>query len=251
MSLELSYEDFLQVKNVTNQDYNWYIGRGSPKHVGSPLQNPHHMRSEKDRWQVCDDFEDYFDKMIAKNDPTIMQELYSIMDYLRAGIKINLGCYCAPRRCHGDHIRKKVLYMLQDAPKTPRYRFSKHTGYECSTLGDKRFSALVATMLDGRTIEMHYQCDVKGYQPGGTDWKLGKGKPPVDKAFKTPEVLYCEYIRLWRDWSYRNEDLMEELRDAAEANDCTLRDSFMTSKVNQARALAQLLSERWPQGPQE
>ena len=49
-------------------------------------------------------------------------------------------------------------------------------GYEVSSKGDKRFSALYARMLDGRTIEEHYQCDVKGYDVGGTNWKLGKGK---------------------------------------------------------------------------
>lgn len=66
-------------------------------------------------------------------------------------------------------------------------------GYEVSTAGDKRFSALVAR-IDGRTIEAHYQCDVKGYAPGSSDWKLGKGKPPLDPSVDT----YGAYLQLWK-----------------------------------------------------
>ena len=57
------------------------------------------------------------------------------------------------------------------------FTYARYGGYECSSHGDKRFSALFAKLADGRTIEMHYQCDVKGYQPGGIgtmrDWMSG------------------------------------------------------------------------------
>lgn len=43
------------------------------------------------------------------------------------------------------------------------YTWSKNDGYECSSAGDFRFSAFYAIMPDGRSIEQHYQCDVKGY----------------------------------------------------------------------------------------
>ena len=59
------------------------------------------------------------------------------------------------------------------------FTWNRYGGYECSSKGDSRFSAFNAIMPDGRTIEQHYQCGVKGYQPGGTNWKLGKGKPPL------------------------------------------------------------------------
>jgi hypothetical protein len=42
-------------------------------------------------------------------------------------------------------------------------------GYEVSTVGDKRFSALVAKLKDGRTIEEAYQLDVKGFRQLGND----------------------------------------------------------------------------------
>jgi len=115
-------------------------------------------------------------------------------------------------------------------------------GYEVSTLGDKRFSALVATMPDGRTIEQWYQCDIKGYNLGGRNWRLGKGKPPL--IGWTKEQLYDMYLSLWRLWAIHNSNLMIELKQHAEANHNHLKDTFAKAgSVNQARALAQILNE--------
>lgn len=111
-------------------------------------------------------------------------------------------------------------------------------GYECSSKGDKRFSALFARMPDGRTLEMHYQCDVKGYQPGGTDWRLGKGKPPLDQT----KDLYAEYFKLWCIWANNNEQLVLELAEHAKKNGYVLTDMFATTPINQARALADILN---------
>jgi hypothetical protein len=117
-----------------------------------------------------------------------------------------------------------------------RFRWTRFGGYECSSQGDRRFSAFNAFMPDGRTIEMHYQCDVKGYQPGGTNWNLGKGKPPLD-----PDTnLWAEYLALWVDWALRNPELIEELRYNAVAG--VLSDRYATTNVNQAAALAWILN---------
>lgn len=124
------------------------------------------------------------------------------------------------------------------------FKWSRRGGYEVSTLGDKRFSAFNATMPDGRTIEQHYQCDVKGYDIGGTNWRLGKGKPPV--VDKTKEQLWQEYLSLWRAWSVNNLPLLRELYLNVINNSCynlTLSDSFANTDINQARALSVVLNE--------
>lgn len=118
------------------------------------------------------------------------------------------------------------------------FTYARHhsDGYELSTRGDSRFSALVARMPDGRTIEAHYQCDVKGYNPGGRNWQAGKGKPslrPVDQ--------WVEYLALWQRWARENPGLIEDLRVKAAGR--VLTDRFATSQVNQARALAHILNE--------
>lgn len=51
--------------------------------------------------------------------------------------------------------------------------------YEVSTQGDRRFSAFVARLRDGRTIEEAYQLDIKGYRSFSDDVKYGKGKLPL------------------------------------------------------------------------
>jgi len=116
----------------------------------------------------------------------------------------------------------------------------KGDGYECSSAGDKRFSAFFAKMPDGRTIEQHYQCDVKGYQPGGIDWKLGKGRKPVDPSIDS----WSQYLILWTVWAMKNVDLMFELKELVLAAPYhgVLQDQFANGPVNQARALAEILN---------
>lgn len=98
---------------------------------------------------------------------------------------------------------------------------------------------MFATLADGRTIEAHYQCDVKGHAPGSTDWKLGKGKPPLDRT----KDMWVEYKKLWTEWALLNPDLMRILAEESKWFDCLLSDKFASSPISQARALAELLNE--------
>lgn len=120
--------------------------------------------------------------------------------------------------------------------------YTRYGGYECSSAGDTRFSAFYAMMPDGRSIEHHYQCDVKGYDPGGTNWKLAKGKPP-----KNPNVdLWREYKKLWDIWAENNPDLIEDLaRIVIETNQYVLSDQFANTDISQARALADILNDKY------
>ena len=124
--------------------------------------------------------------------------------------------------------------MLTDKP----VKWARKGGYECSSKGDVRFSAFFARMPDGRTIEEHYQCDVKGYQPGGRNWRLGKGKPPLDKS----KDMWKAYLNLWITWAMHNEELVLELARKVEQSNYTLTDMFASTPVNQARALAEILN---------
>ena len=119
------------------------------------------------------------------------------------------------------------------------FTFARFGGYECSSRGDKRFSALCARLPDGRTIEAHYQCDVKGYQPGGTDWRLGKGKPPLDRS----KDMYAEYRALWLIWANNHKPEMRELFVAAKKHNGVLSDMFASGPISQARALADILND--------
>lgn len=121
------------------------------------------------------------------------------------------------------------------------FTWSRFGGYECSTKGDQRFSAFTAKLQDGRTIEQHYQCDVKGYDPGGKNWRLGKGKP----SLRTDVDLWEEYFALWVMWAAFNEELIQELGHLAKQHNYVLSDRFATTEINQARALAEILNLFW------
>lgn len=116
-----------------------------------------------------------------------------------------------------------------------------HTnGYEVSSHGDTRFSALFATLQDGRTIEEAYQLDVKGYRKVSSRWMDGKGKSALNG--KSRAELWVEYLNLWRQWVHENPTALSDLRSAASGR--VLTDKFATSDVNQAHALAALITEQ-------
>ena len=119
------------------------------------------------------------------------------------------------------------------------FTWQRHGGYEVSSQGDTRFSAMYAIMPDGRSLESWYQCDQKGYDPGGSNWRLGKGKPPLNPAID----LWASYLGLWRLWASIHINHMEELRVLATAHNKVLSDCFAKTPVNQAHALAAILNE--------
>ena len=138
--------------------------------------------------------------------------------------------------------RKGPVTITQEAEEVApiEYKWSRYAPtkekYEVSTAGDKRFSALNARLEDGRTIEEHYQVDVKGY----ASIKEGKGKSPKDAGVN----LYGEYKKLWNRWAKQNPDLINDL--AGKAANKTLTDKFASTDVSQARALSEILNARAP-----
>lgn len=113
-------------------------------------------------------------------------------------------------------------------------------GYEVSSRGDRRFSPLFATLADGRTIEAHYHCDVKGFDPGGQAWMRFKGRRPRGK---TQEQLWQGFLGLWRQWAEAHPVLMVELMQLAQEHHGVLTDRFAKTSINQAHALSVLLNE--------
>lgn len=124
-------------------------------------------------------------------------------------------------------------------------------GYEVSTRGDKRFSALVATFnkgtiidgvdVGGRTIEDVYQSVIKKSRKGQAPAKDSK---LYNESLKTKEeredFSYTEgYLPLWQEWARQNPQLMDELRIKAQGK--TLTNQFANTRVSQARALSEIL----------
>lgn len=118
---------------------------------------------------------------------------------------------------------------------------------EVSSKGERNYSALNALMEDGRTLEMHYQCDPypvgKGYDPGGTNWRLGKGNHPKDPNM-TRERLWDAYLNLWRKHFKLYPNKLIELKMTMDhLGYRILTDMFAMTPINQAHAISTLLNE--------
>jgi len=118
--------------------------------------------------------------------------------------------------------------LFARAPKTGWARRAEN-GYEVSSKGDRRFSALYAKLQDGRTIESAYQA-AKG---------TGKGKPALDPSFD----YWGTYKGLWNQWADENPELLAELAEKSRGR--VLTDQFASTQNNQARALSEILTERF------
>jgi|ETNmetMinimDraft_11_1059920.scaffolds.fasta_scaffold156050_2 hypothetical protein len=83
-----------------------YIGRGSP--LGNPFRI-HDYGSEVERDEVVEKYREYFEHGIKNNDAMLreLRRLYRIA----ANGDLILGCFCAPKKCHGEVIKK----FLDDA----------------------------------------------------------------------------------------------------------------------------------------
>ena len=140
--------------------------------------------------------------------------------------------------CRTD-INRIWMEMLEEIDCDRRILHARHSGYECSTKGDIRFSAFEARLENGRTIEVEYQTTCKGYP--GDDWRLGKSRPPANG--KSRDELWEDYYRLWKSWADKHQPWMFELHYLAAQNDYTLADKFSGGVVNQARALAEYFTD--------
>jgi hypothetical protein len=78
----------------------------------SPLGNIFHMAGEAQRDLVCNQYDVWLDN--AMKDTThksvrAIKELNRLIQLYNKHGQLNLYCWCAPKRCHGESIRKAIL----------------------------------------------------------------------------------------------------------------------------------------------
>lgn len=123
--------------------------------------------------------------------------------------------------------------------------------YEVSSAGDKHYSYATfkpGTIIDGvdvsgMTIENVYQSVIKKSSKGQAPSKDSKlYNPSLRTEQEREDFSYREgYLPLWQEWARQNPEAIEALRKAAE--DKVLTDKFAKTRVSQARALADILTE--------
>ena len=155
----------------------------------------------------------------------------------------------------GEFESGNPIVPTTEVPNTTRevkWSRAAENSYEVSTQGDSRFSALRAkfkpgTIIDGvdvggMTIEDVYQSIIKKSGKGrapSTESKLYK--PELKTKAEQEDFSYREgYLPLWQEWARQNPELIEELREKSAGK--VLTDKFASTRVSQARALAEILN---------
>lgn len=72
----------------------------------SVLGNKFYMKDETFRNEVCDKYEIYFNEKIRNNDELFLKELRRLYCIYKKYGKLRLFCWCYPRRCHAETIKK-------------------------------------------------------------------------------------------------------------------------------------------------
>lgn len=76
----------------------------------SILGNPFYMHNESERDDVCDKYQDYFNRQITKS-PEFFKEVLDIAT-ISLEEDVALGCWCYPKRCHAEVIKEFIEEVL-------------------------------------------------------------------------------------------------------------------------------------------
>ena len=94
----------ITIKNLRNekpyQEWQVRVDRSSI------LGNPFYMATENERNKVCEQYEKYFDKKIKNQDFKFINELKRLKNLLTKYNKLELFCWCYPKRCHAETIKQ-------------------------------------------------------------------------------------------------------------------------------------------------
>lgn len=86
-----------------------YIGRGSP--LGNPFVI--HDASDEDRDRVCDTYDIWLRQRYYLRDEAIVTEIHRLVELAKKG-DLTLGCFCAPKRCHGDSVKELIEEIIEE-----------------------------------------------------------------------------------------------------------------------------------------
>ena len=95
----------IAIKNLRKEKPNNELDIRVDRGCGSPLGNPFYMKNESERDKSCDDYEKYFYNQVVDN-PNFRAELDRLINIYKKYGKLNLFCWCFPKRCHAETIQK-------------------------------------------------------------------------------------------------------------------------------------------------
>jgi hypothetical protein len=79
----------------------------------SCLGNKFSFKDECYRDRCCDWYEEWLKETFIDVWDEVSYELFRITSLLESGKDVNLQCWCSPKRCHGEAI-KKIIYKYMN-----------------------------------------------------------------------------------------------------------------------------------------
>jgi hypothetical protein len=102
----------INIRDVKKENFNLFIGRyhsyrpDSGMKDGTMLGNPYPMKNESEREECIRKFSEYF--FLPENYEKFLPYLKRIKQREKEHGTVYLVCFCAPKACHGDIIKKAV-----------------------------------------------------------------------------------------------------------------------------------------------
>jgi len=101
------------IKNHIRTDYDFYIGR--PSLLGNPYSDKKESIAKiivDSRDEAMDMYKEYFYKRIESGDKDFIDELDKMYNFYKEHGKMNICCWCFPKRCHGNIIKEYIVNRL-------------------------------------------------------------------------------------------------------------------------------------------
>lgn len=90
-----------------------YIGRKSYAQKGSLLANKFKIGRDGNRDEVVEKYRRWLWNEYKKKGE-VYKELWRIANKVKKGEKVQLMCWCAPYKCHGDVVKRCIEWMIRD-----------------------------------------------------------------------------------------------------------------------------------------
>lgn len=82
-------------------------------HRGTPLGNPFKMLNPSQRDEVCDKYEGWIQERLTERGAELKQ-FERLCEIVRGGKDLELMCFCAPKRCHGNTIKRLIELSIAE-----------------------------------------------------------------------------------------------------------------------------------------
>ncbi len=104
----MNHEDYITVvnKRQPKDGHREYVGRPSP--LGNPYPLSHYEREESIRL-----YKRWLWHKIIHKDEDVIRELDRLLHVYAVDGELQLECWCAPKACHADVIKRVLIWKLE------------------------------------------------------------------------------------------------------------------------------------------